>query len=160
MDIQWNDWRQYLSDAAGVASLLSLLVSAYAVLSVRQVRAELITRFTLPDDLNALKKHATALNVFMQDFEVNKTAISVELEKCAANLRKIRKKVPRQLFILAIGETPTAIIDSLIMRIQMYKGALWMTPKTSKEDVQAIYVSLSGVIEEIKNVSDEQRAKG
>jgi hypothetical protein len=160
MDIQSNDWRQYLSDAAGVASLLSLLVSAYAVFRVRQVRAELITRFTLPDDLNALKKHATALNAFMQDFEVNKTAISVELEKCAANLRKIRKKVPRHIFTLAIAETPTVVIDNLIAKIQMYKGALWMTPKNSKEDVQAIFISLSGVIEEIKNVPDEQRAKG
>jgi hypothetical protein len=45
MDIQWTEWRQFLSDAAGVASILSLLVSGYAVFSVRHVRAELITRF-------------------------------------------------------------------------------------------------------------------
>jgi len=150
-----------LSDAGNWASLASLgisicslLVSSYAALSIRKVRADLINRATLPALLRALDEHVVALGGYMQDYEKNKNDFAAELAGCGANLTSIQQKIT----------DPTKVnVYPLQWKIAHYNGHFFFSrkgPQNSEHDARSIYNGLIAIQQQLKNFLEEQRFGG
>jgi hypothetical protein len=135
-------------------SICSLLVSSYAALTIRRVRADLINRATLPTLLKALDAHIVALGNCMQDYDKNKTDFEAELAGCGANLTSIGQK---------ITDPTKVIVTSLQWKIARYKGPFLFSrkgPQNSEQDARAIYNELITIRQQLKNFLEEQRLGG
>jgi len=112
---------------------------AYAALSIRRVRTDLINRATLPALLNALDRHVVALGGYMQDYEKNKNDFAAELAGCGANLTSIQQK---------ITDTTKVNVYSLQWKIARYKGQFLFSrkgPQNSEQDARTIYNGLIAI---------------
>jgi len=147
------DWKDYLSIVADVASLISLFVAGYAAYAITRVRSQVVDRVRLPDLVAGLEKRGKTLATLMSGYDNADTQgqVLLELARCEAILRAIGSKVGRG----SGGRT-----DAILREIARYKGSRWFgySPAvTTREQAWRIYTDLNGLIEELKNVIEEQR---
>lgn len=99
---QVNEW---VAIAANWLSLVSLVASVYAALTIRRVRRDIAGRATLPSTIEALEDVSSDLAELMQNFEPNRRAVALQFARCEGNLRAIvvsqRSIAPRARDLIA-----------------------------------------------------------
>jgi hypothetical protein len=140
------------SVVADWASVISLFVSGYAAYGITKVRSQIVDRIRLPTLLEALERHGNSLAKLMRTYADAETKdnILLELAVCETNLRQIRTKTVRA----------RTSARALLREIAKYKGPIWLGYRpaiTTRDQAWKIYSGLNAIIEEIKNVVEEQR---
>jgi hypothetical protein len=146
-------WFGYVPDVANWASIVSLFVAGYAAYAITKVRAQIVDRIRLPSLVAVLESHGKKFATLMRSYheEGTRELFVLELAKCEANVRLVRSKMSRSK-----GGRATL----LLRQIARYKGPRWFgySPAiTDREQAWKIYADLIGLIEELKNVVEEQK---
>lgn len=141
-----------LSTIADWLSIISFFVSAYAAYAITKVRSQIIGRVRLPQVIAALEANASELASIMRTYDDSRDQFGLELSKCEAHLRVIRGKVSQA--------RPT--VKRLLADIHRYnrRSTLFYRNEQNRSDAWKIYSRLNGLIQELTNISEEQRIGG
>jgi len=110
----------------------------------------------LPNLVAALELHGKNFSNLMLTFDEPSTRdqFVVELARCEANLRLIKSRV---------GRSPRRRASKVLERIARYKSSRWFgyyPASSSRDDAWGIYSELNGLLEELKNLVEEQKLGG
>jgi hypothetical protein len=144
----------YRTPAAEWAGILALVVSMYAALTIRLVRNDILKRVRLPQLLDQITQRATALANLMRQYPANRNQIRVEMSRCEAHLKVLRRKVNGEISMTVRG---------LQAAIKSYNSTpRWFrpTPRNNKDNAWNIYAQMNGLIEELKHFIEDQRVVG
>lgn len=148
-----DELKYYVPIVADWASIIALFVSVYAAYAITKVRSEVVARVRLPALLGALEVHGKNFATLMRTFDEGETKdqFALELARCEANLRLVRKKLKREAASRA---------SKLLRKIRRYKGPSWFgiyAAANTRDDAWNIYAELNGLVEEVKNFVEEQK---
>lgn len=135
-----NDWHTIASDLDAFFGLIGLAMTAYIAWSLRKIKNNYIFRVRAPEFLRVLKKQASTLIDYGNDFENNKTDIGVELTRVDVKLGALESRVS--------GNTKKTV-KQLRRNIKVYKE----TP--GEEKFYAVYEEIQRVVEEIKELQEK-----
>lgn len=146
---QVNEW---VAIAANWLSLVSLVASVYAALTIRRVRRDIAGRATLPSTIEALEDVSSDLAELMQNFEPNQRAVALQFARCEGNLRSIvvsqRSIAPRARDLIAkIGAYD-----------EMQGGNRPVTLPI--DEAWTIYRALIALVEELRRLAQVHRIGG
>lgn len=144
-----NDW---VAIAANWLSLVSVVASVYAAVTIRWVRRDIAGRATLPSTIEALEDVSSDLAKLMQNFEPNHRAVALRFARCEGNLRSI---VMSQRSI-----APRA--RDLIARIGSYNEVQSGTRPIalSSDEAWTIYTGLIALVEELRRLAQVHQIGG
>jgi hypothetical protein len=153
-DPTWTELFGYRTAVAEWASIVALFVSAYAAVTIRSVRRQILGRVRLPALVSGIELNAKNLAKLMREYEENKDQVGLEVSVCATRLK---------LLLVSIKGPPKTSIRSILKQIRRYKGQSRVFPvavQNSREDAWRLYESLNALIEELKHVLEDQRVGG
>lgn len=130
-----------LSPIGSVASLISLGLTLYIALGIRNIRNNYIFRVRAPEFIRALTKHASTLISFGNDFNDSRQRIDVELATSDVTLRSMQGRMR--------GQSREAV-DNLRALIRAYQ----QNPNNI-DNFYPIYTGMQRVIQEIKELQRE-----
>ncbi len=128
-----------LSIAGNIASVAGFCLSIYVVRTARNINKYVLFNIRLPQLNKEIRAHASSINSLIGTFDDSVDDLCDELSKCEANLKALRKKVPR---------AQKKTIASLITLISSNAS----NTKLTKEVARDIYRQLLHVIEDVKNL--------
>jgi hypothetical protein len=153
-DPTWTELFGYRTAVAEWASIVALFVSAYAAVTIRSFRRQILGRVRLPALVSGIELNAKNLAKLMREYEENKDQVGLEVSVCATRLK---------LLLVSIKGPPKTSIRSILKQIRRYKGQSRVFPvavQNSREDAWRLYESLNALIEELKHVLEDQRVGG
>jgi hypothetical protein len=134
------------ANLASFSSVAGFLISIFVVLSLWDIKKQFLFRARVPALHKSLRKHATQLSRYLQDFDNHNEAIDEELSLAEVNISSIRAKAPNGKLKRRLGD--------LAKEIRIYRKG--MGPKL-KPNLRSIYVNLNMLIQEISNLrADDQ----
>jgi hypothetical protein len=132
------------------ASILALLASGYAALTVKKIRADMMARVRLPDLVSAIDRHASEIVRAMPGFDTDegRAAVAAVLARCVPDLEAV----------IARG-ADAARVRALIDRIDVCRNGS-LRGKKAKDEVWAIWASLAGVLTALNNLIQDRYVGG
>ncbi|MDP4023708.1 hypothetical protein Q8W71_13815 [Methylobacterium sp. NEAU 140] len=146
--LQWlNGWVSTLGDWL---SVLTFFVSGYTYITLRNVRAELISKAMLPRYIDLLTQEASNLSDLLADFQKNKNDIELIISRSLVNVRTIENKTA--------GPTK-AKAKSVAKQIQSFEAVPWFGSRKELDASAArtIYISITVLIEQMNRLAEDQR---
>jgi hypothetical protein len=132
---------------ANVTSVIGLILTFCVSRQVRGIRSYYVFRVRVPEHIDKLRQHSSAISRYLNAFEENLSGIEIELSKAEVTLQYLLKKLDRQSRRSA---------RQLLKTIKSYNAA---TPKTQAQ-AREIYVQtiklVYGLEELQKDLSWEQ----
>lgn len=125
-----------------IASVIGLFLSIYIVLTARRINQFIFFNRRLPQLHKKIDAHASSISTLSNEFDVNKDSIRDEMIRCSANLKALRKRIPR---------TQRKLIDSLSHLISTAID----DSELNKESTNQIYLKLRYLIEDIQNLQKD-----
>lgn len=91
------DWvgRASLGDWGSLASIISLLLTAFVLLNVREIRTFYVARARLPKLAKRLREHSKKVSECLNDFTRFRTPLVQELAQAEATVQSIHRNLPR-----------------------------------------------------------------
>jgi hypothetical protein len=130
-----------LSNIADVASLISLIVSVYVAFSLRAIKKDYIFRLRAPDFMKALRKHASVLSDYGNDFENSIQEICDELVRVDVKLRSMKDRMR--------GASKRSV-KQLRSAIRSYN-----LDSNNQQKFRLIYRGIQGVLVEVEESREE-----
>ncbi len=125
------------ADKISFLGTAALCLSAYVFLTAKKINRYILYSKRLPQLLKKIQDHASSISKLLNNFEETADEIHNEISRCAANLKSLRKKVPR---------TQRKKIDSLLTTLSMRSRDI------GKESAREVYRTLLYIIEDIRNL--------
>jgi hypothetical protein len=134
-------YRQILSDFGSYASLISLALTAYIAWSLRKIRNTYIFRIRAPQFVKTLRKQASTLIGYANDFDSFKQEIGDELARVDVKLKAMQGRMR--------GESKKAVreLRALIKECEREPG--------SEAKFRLAYRGMQRVIEEVKEYQED-----
>jgi hypothetical protein len=135
------------------ASIISLVVSTYAAYAITKVRSQVVGRVRMPSLVAAIEKSGKKFAILMRSYDEVETReqFVLELARCEATLRLIKSKASR---------ATAGRVRALLQHVSNFKGPRWFgyyPAANRRDDAWRIYTELNSLIEELKNVIEEQK---
>jgi hypothetical protein len=127
-------------DVGTLASIGGFVLSGYVLWTVREIRHRLVFFARVPQIIVQLEANASSFSELLADPAGSKQQLQLEIERCKANLETLRSKIKGDL---------RGKLEALLGKIE--------SPMTTDDDLWAIYVSLTGVIQALRNYSEDYR---
>jgi len=138
-------YHEYLADVGGYASILGLMISVWVLINLRRIRNQFLFQARFPALRKAIGSHSNTISELLNSFPSSASDIEVELERCSRNLKNLKGKVT--------GTTRQSV------RI-LIKQINYMTKpftEQSKADIRKVYVGLTGLETDLKNLTEDQK---
>lgn len=123
-----------------IASIIGLGLSGYVFYTARRINQYIFYSKRLPQLLRKINDHASSISKLLNNFDGSFDEMHNEITRCAANLKSLRKKVPR---------TQRKMINSLLTLTASFSLS---SRDMKKESVREVYSKLIYIIEDIKNL--------
>src|SRR2546430_1945606 len=88
-----ESWLPSLATLGSVASLLSLILTAYVLIELRRIRSLYLFKARVPDLIGRLSQHSSNLSNYLSDFDNSLPDIVKELAVSEAVMTSLTKKL-------------------------------------------------------------------
>jgi hypothetical protein len=133
----------YRTAIAEWCAIAALIVSAYAAVTIRSVRAQILSRVHLPRLSAEIEKVASKLADALGNYDNDRRPFQVELARCEAYLK---------ILIGTAKDNTRVTAKDILKRIRKFNKG--------KDEAWEIYTRMNMLIEELKHALENQRYGG
>lgn len=121
-----------------LASILSLIVTIFVLINVREIKRSHVFMVRLPDLRKQLRHHSREISRYMQDLETSRPEIRVEIGRAEVTLNSLKGKVPRT------SRSSITKVLTVVKSVDVSKAGI--------DDILEVYAELIKIEEELKNI--------
>lgn len=125
-------------------SVIGFAITVWVMFGVRQIKAQYTSRIRIPELKNKLSDGASQLGEYLNDYENNRNAIAIEIEKIEPVLKAIKKR---------LGWSETGKIKEALKELKLCQknGA------QNVDQVRKIYNTLYGISAELEQWENDKK---
>ncbi len=131
------------SDIGTVASIISLAVSIFVLIEVRNIRNAFKLKVRGPVIIKELVRYSSNLSGYLDEFEDSLPQIADELGKARAKLKYLKK---------SLSSGPKTSVKRLLKSIEKCEITV-----DNKDGIRRVYVEMNQVLEEVKDYQKDIR---
>lgn len=135
-------------------SIVSVLASVYAAVTIARVRRDILRRATLPGIVAALETSVRAMTDLLGSLDDNWRPIELELARCEANLRAVVNAK------LSAERRARALLRDIDVLRRPRRRSAREADSARLDQAWKVYASLSGLVEELKQIALWHRIGG
>jgi hypothetical protein len=143
-------WFPSLATLGSVASLLSLILTAYVLIELRRIRSFYLFKARVPDLIGRLSQHSSNLSNYLSDFDNSLPDIVKELAVSEAVMTSLTKK---------LDGDPLKSVKALLQSTNEFRthNTKLHFLKREKEGLRGIYVEMANVVEVLQQSQEDTK---